>query len=537
MRTAAYARFSSDSQREASIRDQLRNIEAYCDRMGWPRPALYQDQAISGSRSDRPGYQAMLQAAGEHRFDVLLVDDLSRLSRDSIEAAQTIRSLKFAGIRLIGVSDGLDTARAGYKLETGFRGLMSELYLDDLAEKTHRGLMGQALDGYSAGGLPYGYSSSNDGKGFKRAINADQAAVVREIFAAYIAGKSPRAIVSDLNARGILSPRGGKWSATAVYPDAKGVGILANAIYAGRQVWNKTKWLKDPISGRRRRTMRPPSEWVITEAPELAIIDPDTWAAAEARTRTTRARTRRQQSDTGHAGSGGRGPKYLFSGLLRCGCCGGSYVVIDRYRYGCATHKDRGDTACSNGLTVPRAVVEQVLLAGIKTALLSEAAYKAFEAETRRLLRDAAPDPSEGRRAIAKAQAEVDNLMTALRAGIITAGTKRALEEAEARLEEAQQRAREMQTFAPAQILPRAREIHRAMVEQLERIEDVSAAREALRSIVGEIRLIPEDGQLVAEMTQGAHLDALCQISLVAGARSERCFAPLRIALPYRRRA
>jgi len=63
MRTAAYCRFSSDAQREASIRDQLRNIEAYCTRTGWPAPALYQDQAISGSRNDRPGYRALLDAA------------------------------------------------------------------------------------------------------------------------------------------------------------------------------------------------------------------------------------------------------------------------------------------------------------------------------------------------------------------------------------------------------------------------------------------------------------------------------------------
>lgn len=137
MRTAAYCRFSSDAQREASIRDQLRNIEAYCDRTGWPRPALYQDQAVSGARSDRPGYRAMLEAADLGAFDVLLVDDLSRLSRDHIESAQTIRTLKFAGIRIIGVSDGTDTSRDGYKLETGLRGLMSEWYLDDLAKKTH----------------------------------------------------------------------------------------------------------------------------------------------------------------------------------------------------------------------------------------------------------------------------------------------------------------------------------------------------------------------------------------------------------------
>ena len=220
MRTAAYCRFSSDAQREASIRDQLRNIEAYCTRSGWPAPALYQDQAISGSRNDRPGYRALLDAAEFGAFDVLLVDDLSRLSRDHIETAQTIRRLKFAGIRVIGVSDGTDTARDGYKLETGLRGLMSEFYLDELAQKTHRGLMGQALDGFSAGGLPYGYASQAEDGGHRRQINPEQAAIVRRIFERYAAGVSPRAIADELNRERIPSPRQSTWVHTALYPDA-----------------------------------------------------------------------------------------------------------------------------------------------------------------------------------------------------------------------------------------------------------------------------------------------------------------------------
>jgi site-specific DNA recombinase len=520
MRTAAYCRYSSDAQRETSIRDQLRNIEDYCDRMSWPRPALFQDQAISGARIDRPGYQGMMDAARQGVFEVLLVDDFSRLSRDHIEAAQAVRTLKFLGIRLIGVSDGLDTARQSYKLETGMRGLMAELYLDDLAEKTHRGLMGQALDGYSAGGLPYGYRSASDGRGFRRSIYETQAEWVRWIFAQYIAGQTPRAIVAELNRQSVPSPRGGKWAATAIYPDAKGVGLLGNAIYNGRQIWNKTKWVKDPATGRRRRTLRPPSDWIITEHDELKIIDDDTWTAAEARTRAIRARTSQRQQQQGHQASGGRGPKYLFSGLLRCGCCGGAYVVIDRYRYGCAMNRDRGESACANNQRIARATVEQVLLAGIKAELLSEAAYKAFEEEARRLLKEHQPDPADARRAAQKAKVEIDNIMAAIRAGIITPSTKQALEDVEARLQDAERQVREIQSCQPAQILPRAREIHRSMVEQLERIEDVSAAREALRAIVGEIRLMPENGELWAEMTQGG-MAALCQLSVVAGARFE----------------
>ena len=526
MRTAAYCRFSSDQQREASIRDQLRNIEAYCARMGWPTPALYQDQAISGSRNDRPGYRALLDAAEVGAFDVLLVDDLSRLSRDHIESAQTIRRLKFDGIRIIGVSDGTDTARDGYKLETGLRGLMSEFYLDDLAKKTHRGLTGRALAGYSAGGLPFGYTSHFDGTGHRRAIDPEQARWVTYIFERYAEGISPRQIADELNRAGAKSPRGGTWAHSALYPDSKGVGILGNQIYNGRQVWNRTAWVKDPTTGRRRRTMRAMAEWIIVESPELKIIDDDLWARCESNARGKKRDTAAKRHSG--KGPGGRGPKYLFSGLLKCGECGGAFVIADRENYGCATNKNRGASVCSNHHRVKRATIERVLLAGVKESLLSDDAYRAFEAEARTLLKQARPDPAHARRKLNEAGKELDNLMAAIRAGIITPTTKAALQEAERQMEEARRELKTIEQFEPTQILPRAREIYRDMVARLEAVEDVSAAREALRALIGDIRLVPENGTLTAEI-QSAGLAGAMQTTVVAGAGFDRCFtAPIR---------
>jgi len=226
MRAAAYARYSSDQQRDASLEDQLRNCRAYCARMGWPDPVAYTDAAMSGARNDRPGYLRLLADSG--RFDVIVVDDLSRLSRDSIEVAQAIRRLTFAGVRVVGCSDGTDTGRKGHKAEVGLRGIMSELYLTDLADKTHRGLAGRALAGASAGGLPYGYAVTTTGQ---RAIREDQAHVVRRIFADYLAGDSARSIAVALNQDGVPSPRGSTWAVSAIYGDVKrGIGILENPI-------------------------------------------------------------------------------------------------------------------------------------------------------------------------------------------------------------------------------------------------------------------------------------------------------------------
>lgn len=519
MRVAAYCRFSSDRQQETSIRDQLRNIENFCQRNGWPTPALYQDQAISGSRKDRPGYQTMLEAAEMRVFDVLLVDDMSRLSRDHIESAQVIRMMKFIGIRVIGVSDGTDTARDGYKLETGLRGLMSEFYLDDLAKKTHRGLMGQALEGYSAGGLPYGYTSHFDGNGYVRSINAEQAKWVQFVFQHYALGHSPRRIASMLNESSVVSPRGHAWAHTALYPDSKGVGMLGNPIYNGRQVWNKTAWVKDPVTGRRRRTMRPVSDWVIIESPDLKIIDDDLWAACEARIKICRNTTKAQR-ELGK-NTGGRAANYLLSGVLRCSECGGSYSIVFRDTYGCSTHKNRGKTACSNGLKVKRSTIERVLLAKIKDSLVSDEAFKIFETETRLALKDMRPDHSGAQKRLKEAQNELANIMGAIKAGIVTATTKTALLAAENKMADAESEIKAAKSYEPTQMLPRAKEIYRDLVSRLENVDDVQSAREAIRQLIGEVRLVPEQGALTAEIAEDG-LSKILQISLVAGTRYGR---------------
>ncbi len=397
---------------------------------------------------------------------------------------------------------------------------MAELYLDDLAEKTHRGLIGQTLDGYSAGGLPYGFSSSFDGKGYKKVINEEQAQIVRWIFAQYVAGYSPRGIAAELNKMDVPLPRGGKWAVSAIYPDAKHVGMLGNPLYNGRQIWNKSKWVKDPATGRRLRTLRPESEWIITEYLELKIIDDELWNAARQRALATQAKTAKQRAILKSNVSGGRSPKYLLSGIIRCGQCSGAYVIVDYYRYGCATNKDRGDATCSNRIKVARTTLEGKLLAGIKSELLSEKAYRLFEEEVRRLLKDQHPDPRQAKQEGAKAQTEIDNIMLAIRQGIITHSTKQALEQAEARFAASQQKLKDIQAWQPTQILPRAREIYRKLVQKLEHINDVISAREAIKAIVGKIELKPENGELWAEIKQDG-LAALSKITVVAGAGFE----------------
>lgn len=521
MRVAAYARYSSDQQREASLEDQLRNCRAYCQRQGWRPPEPYTDAAISGSRGDRPGYRRLMTEAAAGAWDVILVDDLSRLSRDAIECQRAVRELTFAGVRLIGVSDGVDTGRKSHKADVGLRGLMSELYLDDLAEKTHRGLAGRALAGASAGGLAYGYRITTVGQ---REIDPSQAAVVRRIFADYLAGHSPREIASRLNSEGIPSARGGTWAMSAIRGDKRGIGILSNALYSGRQIWNRSRWIKHPTTGRRIRKERPESEWIIRECPELAIIDAATWDATQQQLRQRGGR----QPGAERRGGPGRPPRYLLSGLVRCGTCGGPVVIVDKGRYGCNINKDRGPAACASALRVPRAKLEPALLSGIQDQLLTEAAMARMTRAVTDALKRAAPSADDSRKRLAEAERVHANIMAALRAGIITPSTRAELIAAEEAVAAARAEL-EARTSAPTQLLPRARESWRRIVADLaDYARDIPAARQAIRDLLGESMVLKnENGAVFVEA-------APSRINVVAGAGFDIYPEPFRVPITLR---
>lgn len=513
MKTAAYARYSSESQRAASIDDQARNCREHCARNGWPDPVVYSDAAISGARADRPGYRRMLAAAAAADFDVLLIDDLSRLSRDSVEAQQCVRRLRFAGVRVIAISDGIDTDDRGHKIGVGLRGLMGELYLDDLRDKTHRGQRGRALAGASAGGLPYGYRVTTTGQ---RAIDVEQAEVVRRIFADYAAGLSPRAIAHALNRERVPAPRGGTWAVSAINPDVRrGIGILANPLYIGRMTWNRSRWVKHPDTGRRLRQERPRDEWITTEHPELAILTQAQWTAAQARLPRAERRS-------------GRPPSALLSGLLRCGGCGGPLVIVDAHKYGCARAKDRG--TCPAPVRLDRRAAETAMLAGVREQLLSDTAFRRFQRAVTERMRATTPDTAALTRALADAQRERDNILRAIRAGIITPSVKAELEAVEAALDAAQRARDTAATHRPATILPRARERWQALVRDIEdKTRGNARARAALAAIIGTAIVKTENGDLVAEI-------AASQTMMVAGAGSVHCLqGPIRIQIPPRR--
>src|SRR3972149_11455773 len=162
MRAAIYARYSSENQRPESLEDQI----TACRRLAVQREFtvlgehIYADQAQSGARRDRHGLASLLAAAQGRQFDLVLVDDLSRLARDNYLMLSLLAELHFNGVRVVSVADGLDTGDEEAKLGIQIRGIFNQFQLRDLKKKTLRGQMGQKQRGFIAGEATFGYRST-----------------------------------------------------------------------------------------------------------------------------------------------------------------------------------------------------------------------------------------------------------------------------------------------------------------------------------------------------------------------------------------
>ena len=127
------------------------------------------------------------------------------------------------------------------------------------------------------------------------------------------------------------------WCASALNGNATyGLGLLNNRLYVGELTWGRTRWAKDPDTKRKRRTLAPEAEWVRVPAPHLRIVDDAVWARVKRRQQEIHQASAAIRTALHAHARTGRGPKYLFSGLLACGLCGHKFVILDPTRYGCS---------------------------------------------------------------------------------------------------------------------------------------------------------------------------------------------------------
>lgn len=346
--------------------------------------------ATSGSRFGREGLTKLRDLAQSGQIDAVVVEDVSRLTRDQEHAAALLKLFARCGVTLFGVADGIDSSQSKARLNVGLRALMAEDYLADLGDKTLRGQEGRARKGMSTGGKLYGYRSEPvpDGyggiAGYNIVVCPDEAVVVTRMFESYEAGLSQAGIANELNRDKIPSPRANPkpgsnpkyfrrgWSSSTIRE------MLHNPAYIGKRTFKKRKWTRtNELSlGREGRIARrrDPSEIIHYEVPR--IIDDALWNAVQKRLAEVRAfytKTKDGKSK-GRAARPGRATTHLLSGVLHC-TCGASMVLVGgssaKY-YGCNDNKKRGPHVCPNKLTVREDVTREAILDELRDALLSK---------------------------------------------------------------------------------------------------------------------------------------------------------------------
>src|SRR5690606_12606980 len=112
-------------------------------------------------------------------------------------------------------------------------------------------------------------------------------------------------------------------------------------------VWNRLRYIKDPETGKRVSRLNPESEWITQEVPSLRIIDQALWDKVKERQAGLRS-ARAGKKAPGYWDR--RRPRYLLSGLMVCGCCGGGFINLNAERVGCAAARAKG--TCENRRTM-----------------------------------------------------------------------------------------------------------------------------------------------------------------------------------------
>jgi DNA invertase Pin-like site-specific DNA recombinase len=509
-RVAIYARFSSEKQSETSIDDQVRRCRAFVEREGGSVAPSYvfTDYATSGASLARSGFEAMMSLTKltPPAVDVIVAEDLSRVTRDLADGAMLFRRLQFLGVKLIGVADGVDTSAKHAKLTYTVKNLVADIYLDDLRDKTLRGLEGRHHANLSTGNPPYGYRSvaagapDNEHAGRRIEVDEEKAAIVRRVFDLYLEGRSLNVIARMLHSEGVSPPRANTKHRRKGWVDATIRVFLHNEKYAGIWRYKERQWVKVPGENRRIPRKRESSEVLEQIRPDLRIIDARTWREVQIRLAATKARFTRNSDGTpkGRAVLG-RQTNYLLSGLLFCGVCGAPMIIHGGTTspvYRCPDYSKR--RTCKNDLPVKERIARLRILEALHDNLFSAdgLAYSRKQIAERlgNWARERNAVLTEHRQRLARTEARIAGLIQFVSEGDHSAYVRSTLLdlEAQAKTEKGEIAAIERDA---------ASVIHLPSPEELEQLAHDIEARIAQDPLAGReiLRRLLKDGRIVLE--------------------------------------
>ena len=354
-----YARLSRDDERageSVSIENQKEMLSRYVREQGWTLYDYYCDDGVSGTTFDRPGLNRLVQDATDHKINLVLCKDLSRLGRDYIEAGKyTDFVFPSLGCRFIALNDGVDTLRKNNEMLVILKNVMNDLYARDTSSKIKAVKLSTFKSGKYVGCYaPLGYKKSEADKHVLE-IDPVTAPVVRHIFDLRLQGYGFRKIALQLNEEKVPAPRSFYYMAegrenlrgeTPFWNDVTVKTILRNEVYIGHMVQNKTGTVSYK---NHKQVSKPESEWIKVENTHEPLIPQETWDAVQ-----------RMDNHPARGRSGKSGTVALFGGLLRCMDCGSSMRYMRDYRkkvsekepeykaYVCNRYASGGKNACSS---------------------------------------------------------------------------------------------------------------------------------------------------------------------------------------------
>lgn len=307
---AIYGRYSDDEQKPTSIDDQVRRCleTAAAQGISVDKKFIFSDSAVSGTakgRSKRPGYERLLDAIREQQVDVLIIDELSRVSRNTLDGALLMDLLETTGVRII-TGDGIDSDRREWKMLWGLKMISAVQEVESTADRVTRGMIGQLERGYQIAQPPIGYVgvkvfSENRELGTLWDLDKEKADIVKRMFQWRFEGMSAGGIAKRLNEEGVLPPAHKRCKGPAYWRPASVHRVLANPVYKGIFVWNGSAFTQAKARKKRKKVTM-----ISYERPNLRIVSDEVWTACNPAKVCERPR------------GGGR---HALAGVIHCGQC------------------------------------------------------------------------------------------------------------------------------------------------------------------------------------------------------------------------
>jgi site-specific DNA recombinase len=396
-RVAIYTRYSSNMQRPASLADQERNCRKYADEKGWTVLDRYvrSDAAKTGKMlRNRHALESLIIEA-EHKprpYDVLIVDEQSRLGRNLKDILGIAEVLKHYGIKLVLVAQGTQSDDASFHTLLTLHGMVDEQNSERMRHRVLRGQEGRVRQGFTSGSRCFGYrsvqvpdptklevTSRADILGTKWVVIESEAETIRRIFRMYADGMSDYQICLQLNAEKVPAARKPRiGTMNTVWNCSLIKGILKRDKYVGRLIWNKTTQVVHPVTDKTETRKNPPEQWVVVDVPKLRIVEDELWDRVQERLNIVNERmTRRRIAGCNRA----KAKPYLFGGLLVCGECGSSITVGGGNRgrsvsLGCVSARYK--RGCPNNLWIREDRLAAQLIEALANNLLAPEVMKYF---------------------------------------------------------------------------------------------------------------------------------------------------------------